>query len=277
MNDRSLQGQYAGFVSRAVGLAIDVLISTVSVAIVSWFLITVMGLFGINVTNCPRGDSMTYWWSICYISSIMLVSFAALFFPVYLLLFWTLAGETPGMRVMGVRVVRRDGRRVNLWVAIKRLFGYFVCFFTLGLGFLWVLLDDQRQGLHDMIAGTVVIYAWNARLRTQFITRMQRKALRQNDRRGGPRVWRRCLGRQGLSYDHIHLDQYRSAGGALRPADCVVSGSASPGVDRHYADQGRDWQNAYDRDFGDSAPTTAVMASNPSIRGRTTCVAKSSG
>ena len=178
MNDRSLQGSYAGFVSRAVGLAIDVLISTITVAVTSWFLITVLSLFGINAMNCPDNTPVTWWTLTCNLSTLFLLLFAALFFPTYLVLFWTLTGETPGMRVMGVRVVRSDGRRLSLWVAIKRLFGYFVCFFTLGLGFVWVLLDDQRQGLHDIIAGTVVIYAWDARLRARFIARMQRTALR---------------------------------------------------------------------------------------------------
>lgn len=178
MNDRSLQGHYAGFVSRAVGLAIDVAITAVSITVVSWFLITVLELFGIDVMNCPRDIATSYWQLVCQISSISLVAFAALFFPVYLVLFWILTGETPGMRIMGVRVVRRDGRRISLWTAIKRLFGYFVCILTLGLGFLWVLLDNQRQGLHDILAGTVVIYAWDARLRARFIARMQRTALR---------------------------------------------------------------------------------------------------
>jgi uncharacterized RDD family membrane protein YckC len=178
MNDRSLLGQYAGFVSRAFGLAIDVAISTVTVSVISWFLITVLELFGIDVMNCSWDVSASWWTLSCALSSLGLVLFAALFFPVYLVLFWTLTGETPGMRLMGVRVVRSDGRRVSLWTAIKRLLGYFACFFTLGLGFLWVLLDNQRQGLHDILAGTVVIYAWDARLRGRFITRMQRTALR---------------------------------------------------------------------------------------------------
>lgn len=178
MNDRSLQGSYAGFVSRAIGLAIDVLISTTTVAVMSWFLITMLSLFGISSMNCPDGAPVTWWTLTCNLTTLLLLLFAALFFPTYLVLFWTLTGETPGMRVMGVRVVRSDGRRLSLWVAIKRLFGYFVCLLTLGLGFLWVLLDNQRQGLHDILAGTVVIYAWDARLRARFIDRMQRTALR---------------------------------------------------------------------------------------------------
>lgn len=178
MIDRSLHGDYAGFFSRAAGLAIDAAISAASITVTSWFLITVLGLFGIDVIHCQPGLSASWSAFICGISSLGLVAFAALFFPLYLVLFWTLAGETPGMRIMGVRVVRSDGRRLSLWTALKRLFGYFVCFFTLGLGFLWVLLDDQRQGLHDILAGTVVIYSWDARLRARFIQRMQRTALR---------------------------------------------------------------------------------------------------
>jgi uncharacterized RDD family membrane protein YckC len=31
------------------------------------------------------------------------------------------------------------------------------------LGFFWILIDDRRQGWHDKIAGTCVVYTWHAR------------------------------------------------------------------------------------------------------------------
>ncbi len=52
-----------------------------------------------------------------------------------------------------------NGERITFWPAVRRWLGYFVSA-ILFLGFLWVLVDDKRQGFHDKMAGSVVIYAW---------------------------------------------------------------------------------------------------------------------
>jgi hypothetical protein len=51
-----------------------------------------------------------------------------------------------------------DGRR-----AIVRTLAFPLSFLVLGLGFLGILLGDQRRALHDVIAGTAVVYLWDAR------------------------------------------------------------------------------------------------------------------
>ena len=51
-----------------------------------------------------------------------------------------------------------SGRR-----AIGRTLAFPLSFLILCLGFLGILLGDQRRALHDVIAGTVVIYCWDAR------------------------------------------------------------------------------------------------------------------
>lgn len=66
-------------------------------------------------------------------------------------------GQTPGKRLMGVRVIRLDGKRMGWWYAFERFGGYFACVTTGLLGFAQILWDRNRQGLHDKIAGTVVI------------------------------------------------------------------------------------------------------------------------
>lgn len=47
---------------------------------------------------------------------------------------------------------------------MRRVLGYYISFLALFLGFLWVLVDDRRQGWHDKIADTIVVYDWEARL-----------------------------------------------------------------------------------------------------------------
>ena len=60
---------------------------------------------------------------------------------------------------MGCQVVDADsGERITVKQAVVRYFGYFVSIFTLGLGFLWVAWDKRKQGFHDKMANTVVVY-----------------------------------------------------------------------------------------------------------------------
>jgi uncharacterized RDD family membrane protein YckC len=66
-------------------------------------------------------------------------------------------GQTLGMKALGVRVVRADGRPVSILTAIIRYVVLVVCFLIVGLGILWVAFDGKKQGWHDKVAGTVVI------------------------------------------------------------------------------------------------------------------------
>jgi hypothetical protein len=66
-------------------------------------------------------------------------------------------GQTLGKRMLGIRVVRLDGRRINWWVAFERAGGYAAGFATGLLGFAQILWDANRQAIHDRIAGTVVV------------------------------------------------------------------------------------------------------------------------
>jgi uncharacterized RDD family membrane protein YckC len=80
----------------------------------------------------------------------------------YPIVFWSLAGQTPGKAVMGLRIVRLDGKRMTVWRAVVRYVGSWLAALPLGLGFIWILLDKRRQGWHDKIAGTCVVYTWGA-------------------------------------------------------------------------------------------------------------------
>jgi uncharacterized RDD family membrane protein YckC len=77
----------------------------------------------------------------------------------YFVLFWQAAGQTPGMRLMHVRVVsrRRDGR-LTVWQAIRRTFGLALAIIPCFLGFVPALFDRRRRALPDYLAGTEVVY-----------------------------------------------------------------------------------------------------------------------
>ncbi|MBI1987435.1 MAG: RDD family protein [Nitrospinae bacterium] len=66
-------------------------------------------------------------------------------------------GQTLGKLLLGIRVVGVKEDKVSSLQAFGRTMGYLLSALPLGLGFLWVLIDDRRQGWHDKLAGTFVI------------------------------------------------------------------------------------------------------------------------
>jgi len=83
-----------------------------------------------------------------------------------------LNGRTAGGALFGLQVLTDDGSDVSGRRAIGRTLAFPLSFLILGLGFLGILLGDQRRALHDVIAGTVVVYSWDARAaRLRFLSR----------------------------------------------------------------------------------------------------------
>ena len=79
---------------------------------------------------------------------------------IYFPYFWSRGGQTPGMKQMGIKVVRdADGGPVSTGQAILRLVGYWVSGFVFYLGYIWIFIDKRRRGWFDLIAGTVVVKA----------------------------------------------------------------------------------------------------------------------
>jgi uncharacterized RDD family membrane protein YckC len=72
---------------------------------------------------------------------------------------WKLRGTTVGGIIFGLRIVRLDGRAIDWPTAIVRALGSILSAVVVGLGFIWVVFDPERQSWHDKIAGTVVVFA----------------------------------------------------------------------------------------------------------------------
>ena len=162
-NDQSLKGQYAGFVSRAVAVAIDLAIIAVITVIVSWASLSLLDYVGIDIRDCPPVETSTGRGPLLCLALQWAGIGLGVSFPwMYALFFWTVTGQTPGKAAMGVRVVRLDGRPMTLWTSIVRALGYSISLASAGLGFLLVLSDNRRQALHDKFAQTCVIYSWDA-------------------------------------------------------------------------------------------------------------------
>lgn len=72
--------------------------------------------------------------------------------------YWTRRdGQTPGKRIMNIRVIKTDGSALSDSDALLRIFGYYVGRMTLGLGYLWAVFDENNQGWQDKMANTYVI------------------------------------------------------------------------------------------------------------------------
>jgi uncharacterized RDD family membrane protein YckC len=76
----------------------------------------------------------------------------------YLTFFWALAGQTPGMRFMDIRVEAGGSAQLGAGVAFRRLAGTWLAAIPLGAGFLGILFSEQRHGLQDRMARTDVVY-----------------------------------------------------------------------------------------------------------------------
>jgi uncharacterized RDD family membrane protein YckC len=76
---------------------------------------------------------------------------------VYMFLLWGLFSKSVGMMVMKTRISTESGSKIGWVKAGIRVIGYIISGLLLMLGFLPILFDKKKQGLHDKLAKTVVI------------------------------------------------------------------------------------------------------------------------
>lgn len=151
----TIQPQTAGFASRLIAFLVDLFL--VNTGLVVATSVTVLLLRYFDFGNLfSVADEPTELGRLV-VGLVATVTFLTTYF-VYPVFFWVLAGQTPGKRLMGLRVVRTDGQPLTVDRAVLRALGYWLSAFPLFLGFLWLLQDDKRQGWHDYLADTYVIY-----------------------------------------------------------------------------------------------------------------------
>jgi len=169
----SLRGQYAGFVSRLIAYLIDRGIIIGVLAIVTAISVYLFDLVGLQITTChadATGAGIA-----CGGAQLYLLFLTLGFAPLYSIVFWTLAGQTPGKYFLGLRVYRLDGEPLTLARSTRRYIGYILSFLAFGLGFLWITVDNRRQGFHDKFANTCVVYSWDAFQNQRLIARLSHK------------------------------------------------------------------------------------------------------
>lgn len=143
------QGHYAGALSRLLAWGADVLIVTTVYAIAIAIL-----QFAIN-TATPWNPELKD-------SYLLIVVGQLIWFAFYLGASWVVFGRSPGMSLLGLRIVRGDGSTLDPRHAMIRLIAFPLGFLTLGIGFLGIVVGKRHRALYDRIADTAVIYDWDA-------------------------------------------------------------------------------------------------------------------
>jgi uncharacterized RDD family membrane protein YckC len=135
---------FGGFVSRGVALAVDGLLAQIAYLVLAASVGIVLGLVSGLRPGWLEGTLAGGGW---------LLVVAA-----YFSAFWANTGQTPGMRLMGVRVLAPSGEPPSVKRSLVRVVGLMLAIIPLGAGFLPALVDARRRALPDYLAGTTVAY-----------------------------------------------------------------------------------------------------------------------
>jgi 2-hydroxy-6-oxonona-2,4-dienedioate hydrolase len=139
---------YGGFVSRGIALVFDIVLAHLLALAAAASVVLALTLVGLSHTGIVERATTGGVW-VCVAAA-------------YFIAFWSWLGQTPGMRLLRLRVTTADGRDVSLPRAILRYLGLLLAIVPLGAGLLLALVDNRRRALQDVIAGTVVISAVGA-------------------------------------------------------------------------------------------------------------------
>lgn len=88
-----------------------------------------------------------------------LLALSGILFFLYFFVFHAARGQTPGKKLLGLRVIDAYGARPGLLRTLLRTVAYVLSLAPCSLGFLWIGFDRERRALHDWVAGTYVVRA----------------------------------------------------------------------------------------------------------------------
>jgi uncharacterized RDD family membrane protein YckC len=140
---RPLPTNRAGVVTRGGAFVIDAVIINLFFTVLAGAITLLATFFGGSGSGVPRG-------ALAAGSFLWLVTVST-----YLVGFWSLAGQTPGMRFLGIRL---NERRLPLRRSVKRLIGIGLSVITFGIGFLGIVFGESRRGWADRMGHTEVVY-----------------------------------------------------------------------------------------------------------------------
>lgn len=154
-----LEFALASIGNRFIAVAIDHFIQYFSLILIAWLTLSFVGIGTSDLENPDQVFTEMPKWTIAILIIVVFLVFAG-----YFIVFeWLWNGQTPGKRLMKLRVIRDDGRPLTLWEAIARNLlricdavpGFVLPVYSIGLIVIFASSRDQRVG--DIFAGTVVI------------------------------------------------------------------------------------------------------------------------
>jgi len=137
------RARYGGLFTRGLGFVTDLLLTQLVYLVGGALIGLVTSIFG----------SLEPTWLVGTLAGIGEILVIALYFVV----FWSTAGQTPGMRIMRLRVYHA-GEPPAIWRSVIRLVGIALAIIPFFAGFIPVLFDPERRALPDYMAGTNVVY-----------------------------------------------------------------------------------------------------------------------
>lgn len=136
----------AGLVTRGVAFAIDV-------ALYLGFISIVSGLLSSVFTALRGGED-----GVSHVAIAGLTTVGLLLGGTTFVILWTLVGQTPGMRFLGIRLQHDGSDEIGFKRSLLRALSFPLALLPAGLGFLWILVSPRRHSWLDSIAHTEVIY-----------------------------------------------------------------------------------------------------------------------
>ena len=158
MNAQRTQVVYpAGFVSRAAAFLLDLIILAGITGLTMVALNLLVAFFQATLFDAlVKGTRLENFY--VFVASIIDFVMSYLLILGYFAVCWSLVGFTPGMYLMGLRVVRKNGELPGFFRSLARVFLFTLSALVFFLGFLWVIVDKRRQAWHDKIVGTYIVY-----------------------------------------------------------------------------------------------------------------------
>jgi uncharacterized RDD family membrane protein YckC len=146
--EQTAEVRYEGLVTRGIAFAIDAAIIDLVAVVVAGAVALAVSVLSVSKDSLDTiliavGGALFLAWSVGYFVT-----------------FWSTTGQTPGSRLMRITVLNADdGSVLRARRAAVRFAALVLAAIPLLAGFLPILFDERRRGLHDMLAGTVVVEA----------------------------------------------------------------------------------------------------------------------
>jgi len=147
---------YAGFWKRFAALFIDSIVVGVAYYAVLILAMIVMGVGLAGLTGSPDAAGS----GVFALIALVYLSYPLISAAYYVSFESSSKQATLGKMAVGIKVGDREGRRLSRAHALGRWASHIVCYLTIYIGYLMAAFTERKQGLHDMLASTLVVDQW---------------------------------------------------------------------------------------------------------------------